>query len=210
MKPIHALLLILLPTNSFAGPVDADVLRLATWMVGSFSTRAQAEADIAARTVYKHDVAFMLSRPLQDPVVFQDGLYVYVENRMEGETQPYRQRIYRLKKSGRRVRIEVLRIDASVLPLLVADPAMLANLAPGDLAQEAGCDVLLDWNGTEFSGATAPTSCKSAWKGSSYVSSTMRITNELVVTLDRGYDAYGVQTFGPTDGRGYEFRRAAP
>jgi hypothetical protein len=37
----------------------------------------------------------------------------------------------------------------------------------------------------------------------------MRIGRDLVVTLDRGYDEKGAQTFGPTDGRGYEFRRVA-
>ena len=30
------------------------------------------------------------------------------------------------------------------------------------------------------------------------------------MTLERGYDEKGAQTFGPTDGRGYEFRRVAP
>ena len=35
------------------------------------------------------------------------------------------------------------------------------------------------------------------------------ITKDVIVTLDRGYDAEGGQTFGPTDSRGYEFRRAA-
>ena len=207
MKLRGAVLLLFLAPSGHAGPIDADVTRAAKWLVGSFDTKQQALADIGAGTAYKHDIALMIGRPLQDPVVFVDGLYVYVENWIEGAATPYRQRVYRLKKAGGRVRVEIMKIDAHVLALLVSEPQMLSNLAPGDLTREEGCDVLLEMKGAEFSGATDPKSCKSAWKGSSYVTSTMRISSDLVVTLDRGYDANGAQTFGPTDGRGYEFRR---
>ncbi len=190
-----------------AGPVDAEVVRAANWLVGSFDTRKQAEADTASGTAYRHDVASMIARPLQDPVVFGDALYIYVENRTGGDEKPYRQRVYRLTKSGRSVKVEIFKLASQVLAPLVADPQMLANLAPGDLTKETGCDVILERNGAEFTGSTGPRSCKSAWKGSAYVTSSMWISTDLVVTLDRGYDANGVQTFGPTDGRGYEFRR---
>ena len=191
-----------------AGPVDEDVVRVASWLAGSFDNRAQAEADGAAGTAYKHEAAQMNVRPVQDPVVFGDALYLYVENRLQADTRPYRQRIYRLKKSGSRVRLEVLKIDGQVLGLLALDPQMLSSLNPGDLIKEPGCDVLLEAKGDEFTGTTAPRSCKSDWKGSAYMTSTMRIAKDVVVTLDRGYDEHGIQTFGPTDARGYEFRRS--
>ncbi len=193
---------------AFAGPPHSDVLLAASWLVGSFDNRAQAEADQAANTPYQHDAAVMIGRPVEDPVVFQDGLYLYVESRRDGEPRPFWQRVYRLKKSGGQVKIEVFKIDGQVLGPLGLDPQMLSSLNPSDLKKEEGCDVLLDRKGDEFVGSTAARSCRSDYKGSAYVFSTMRITKDLVVTLDRGYDEKGVQTFGPSDGRGYEFRRS--
>lgn len=190
-----------------AGPPDQDLARVASWLVGSFDTRAQAEADRAAATPYRHDIALWAARPIEDAGIFKDGLYVYVEIRLEGETQPCRQRVYRLKKVKDRIRLEVFNIDAQVRELLVLAPQMLADLSPRDLTKEEGCDVLLESKGEEYTGSTPRGSCKSDWKGSAFVTSTIRLTRNLIVTLDRGYDETEVQTFGPTDGRGYEFRR---
>jgi CpeT protein len=207
---ISAFVTILLTASvAFAGRVDRDVVEVAQWLVGAFDTRAQAEADRAAGTAYKHDVALMMTRPIEDPVAFQDGLYLYVENRIEGQAQPYRQRVYRLSKSGKGIRLEVFKVDERVLVLLAATPGMLSQLTPSDLTREKGCDVLVERKGEGYEGATPTGSCKSTWKGSAYVTSSLRITKDVIVTLDRGYDAEGGQTFGPTDGRGYEFRRAA-
>ena len=207
---ITAFVTILLTVSAaFAGRVDRDVMEVAQWLVGAFDTRAQAEADLAAARAYKHDVALMMTRPIEDPVAFQDGLYLYVENRIEGQAQPYRQRVYRLSKSAKGIRLEVFKIDERVLVLLAATPGMLSQLTPSDLTREKGCDVLLERRGEGYEGATPTGSCKSTWKGSTYVTSSLRITKDVIVTLDRGYDAEGGQTFGPTDGRGYEFRRAA-
>lgn len=196
--------------GSIAGAADRDVLRAASWLVGSFDNHAQAAADAAANLAYQHDAAIMVSRSVQDPVVFQDGLYLYVESRREGEPRPYWQRVYRLKKSGRQIRIEVFKIDGQLLGPLGLDAQMLSSLNPGDLRKEEGCDLLLDIKADEFTGSTAPRSCRSDYKGSAYVFSTMRVTKDLVVLLDRGYDERGIQTFGPSDGRGYEFRRRQP
>jgi hypothetical protein len=197
----------LIAASSMAGAADRDVLRVAEWLVGSFDNHAQAAADRAADAPYQHDAAIMIGRPVNDPVVFRDALYLYVESRREGEPRPFWQRVYRLKKSGSQIRIEVFRIEGQVLAPLGLDAQMLSSLNPGDLRKEEGCDVLLDPKGDEYAGSTAPRSCRSDYKGSAYVFSTMRISKDLVVTLDRGYDEKGVQTFGPSDGRGYEFRR---
>lgn len=198
---------LLIAASAAAGPPHPDVLRAASWLAGSFDNRAQAEADQAANAAYQHDDAVMVGRPVEDPVVFQDGLYLYVESRRDGEPRPFWQRVYRLKKSGGQVRIEVFKIEGQVLGPLGLDVQMLSSLNPSDLRKEEGCDVLLDIKGDEFVGSTAARSCRSDYKGSAYVFSTMRISKDLVVTLDRGYDEKGVQTFGPSDGRGYEFRR---
>ena len=198
---------LLVAANAVAGAPHPDVLRAANWLVGSFDNHAQAAADQAANTPYQHDAAVMVGRPVEDPVVFQDGLYLYVESRRDGEPRPFWQRVYRVRKSGGQIRIEVFKIDGQVLGPLGLDAQMLSSLNPSDLKKEEGCDVLLDLKGDGYVGSTAPRTCRSEYKGSAYVFSTMRITKDLVITLDRGYDERGVQTFGPSDGRGYEFRR---
>jgi hypothetical protein len=200
---------LLLAANAAAGPPHPDVVRAATWLVGSFDNSAQVLADQAANAAYRHEAMVLTGRPVEDPVVFQDGLYLYVERRVAGEGRPSWQRILRFKRSGRQVRIEVYRIDGQILGPLGLEAQMLSSLNPGDLTKEEGCDVLLDVKGDEFMGATAPRSCRSDYQGSAYVRSDLRITRDLVVMLDRGFDPKGVQTFGPGEGRGYEFRRSS-
>lgn len=205
-----AMISLMAVTTSVAGGPDRDVLRVANWLVGSFDNRAQVAADQTGNIAFQHDLALMTGRPVDDAVVFRDALYVYVESRRDGEPRPYWQRVYRLKKSGGEVRIEVFKIDGQLSVPLGQDAQMLSSLNPGDLKKEEGCEVLLQARGDEYVGSTAPRACRSDYKGSAYVFSTMRVTRDLVVTLDRGYDDKGVQTFGPTDGRGYEFRRVQP
>jgi len=199
---------LLMAGNALAGGPDREVLRVANWLVGAFDNRAQAAADLASTTAYPHEAATLIGRPVEDPVEFQDGLYLYVESRREGDPRPYWQRVYRLKKSGGQVRLEIFKIDAQMLGPLGLDAQMLSSLNPGDLKKEDGCDILLESKGEEYVGSTAPRTCRSGYKGSAYVFSTLRVAKDRVLTLDRGYDEKGVQTFGPSDGRPYEFRRA--
>jgi hypothetical protein len=198
---------VLMATNALAGQPHPDVLRAATWLVGSFDNQAQAATDQAGTSAYRHEAMVLIARPVEDPVVFQDGLYLYLETRRAGEPRPNWQRIYRLKRSGGQVRIEVYKIDGQILGPLGLEAQMLSSLSPSDLTKEDGCDVLLEVKADEFAGSTAPRSCRTNDQGSAYVVSSLRITRDLVVTLDRGFDAKGAQTFGPGDGRGYEFRR---
>jgi hypothetical protein len=189
-----------------AAVAEDDVLRVAGWLVGSFDNRAQYEANRTADS----GLVRMVARPIQDPVVFEDAVYIYIEQRFANEPTPYRQRVLKLRKSGRKVRFEVYVIDPQLLIPLSTEPQMLNQLAPGDLTKEAGCDIMIERRGDAFEGATDPRACKSDGKGSSYMTSAIRITSETVVILERGYDEKGLQTFGPADGRGYELRRTAP
>lgn len=200
--------ILLTASIAFAGRVDREVVQVAQWLVGAFDTRAQAEAHRAAAPTSKPEVALMTIRAIEDPVAFEDGLCLYVESRLEGEPQPSRQRVYRLSKSGSRIRLEVFTIDESVRVLLAVTPQMLSQLSPSDVTRENGCDLLLERRGEEYAGATPSGSCKSTSKGTAYATSSLRITKDAIVMLDRGYDARGALTYGPTDGRGHEFRRS--
>jgi len=179
-------------------------------MLGRFDNRAQIAAGEQGGGLQTDGVVSLTVRPLQDPVVFQDALYVYFEMRREGEDQPFRQKVYRLKKSGRRIRLELFSIDARILTAVALEPQMLGNLAPVDLTKEEGCDLLLDRREGGYSGSTGIGKCRPKWEGSAYVVSALRIEGGLVVALDQGYDAEGKLAFGPRGGHGYEFRRVEP
>jgi hypothetical protein len=196
---------LLLTVGSAAGAAESDVLRLAGWMLGSFDSRAQAEGDKGAAS--PRAVALLTIRPIEDPVDFGDAPYLYVEARVEGQAQPTSQRVYRLKKVGKRIRIEVFRIDGQFMAPLAMDPRMLNSLNPGDLIKDAGCDILMDATADGFSGSTAHRSCKSERKGSAYVVTSLRVNRDGITLLERDFDEKDAQTFGPADGRGDELRR---
>ena len=198
---------LLLALGSAAGAADSEVLRLAGWMLGSFDSRAQAEAERGSGAPAPGPVAFLTVRPIEDPVDFGDAPYLYVETRSEGATQPSKQRVYRLKKAGKRIRLEVFRIDGQFLAPLALDSRMLNSLNPGDLVKEDGCDILMDAGGDGFSGSTGTRSCKADRKGSAYVVSSLRVTREGITVLEREFDDKDVLTFGSPDGRGVEFRK---
>jgi len=192
---------------SLASAAESDVLRLGGWMLGSFDTRAQAEADRASGAAAPRPVTLLSVRPIEDPVDFGDAPYLYVETRIEGQSQPSKQRVYRLRKVGKRIRVEVFRIDGQFLAPLALDPRMLNSLNPGDLSKEEGCDLLMDVSGDGFSGSTGTRTCKADRKGSAYVVSTLRVSRDGMVVLDREFDEKDALTYGPADGRGDEFRR---
>lgn len=198
------------PASTHAGPVDAATLQVASWLVGTFDNHAQTAAERAAGSTFVHEEARLLVRPLQDPVVFLDGLYLYVEDRRATEPKPRSQRIFRLRKNGSRIRLEVFGIDARMLSSLSQEPQMLNSLSPSDLTRLEGCDVLLTGQKGEYQGSTSGRGCPSEVEGSAYMTSTLRVIKDMVILLDRGYNEKGVQTFGPADGQGYEFRRIVP
>ena len=201
--------MLLVVGGSLANAADSEVLRLAGWMLGSFDSRAQAEADKAMGTATPRPVVLLTVRPIEDPVDFGDAPYLYVETRIEGEVQPQKQRVYRVRKVGKRIRLEVFTIDGQFLAPLALDPRMLSSLNPGDLRKEEGCDLVLDASADAFAGSTAPRSCKADRKGSAYVVSSLKVGRDGMVLLDREYDEKDVLTFGPADGRGHELRRSS-
>lgn len=193
-----------------AGIQDAEVLKLATAMLGRFDNGRQVEADREAGRSHIPDHVRMTVRPLQDPVVFQDGLYLYIEKSLVADSRPYEQRIYRLKKAGRRIRLEMFEIDERMLASLALEAQMLNNLAPADLTRREGCDILVEAKDAGYSGSTTGRSCKRDQEELAYVTSSIRVAGDTVVVIDRGYDREGRQISGAVGESGYEFRRVRP
>jgi hypothetical protein len=87
------------------------------------------------------------------------------------------------------------------------DPAKLAGLKPGELAELAGCDAVTVRAGAgRFEGSTVGSRCRNTYKGASYAISQSVLTAEEMVNWDRGFNAAGELVWGPAAG-GYQFRR---
>lgn len=189
---------------------DSDLEQLAKWLVGTFDTSKQAEADATAALAYVHDrVRLKVAGPVSMPSVAGDGLLLYVEQAQFATLEkPYRQRLYRLVVREQHPVLEVWRIKTPLRFVGGADnPATLAPLSPADVSHETGCDVVFTREGDRFRGAIQGKTCASTWNGSTYVISEMTVTAAGQDTLDRGFDAADRQTFGPRNGEAYQFRR---
>jgi len=186
-------------------PADADLERLAIWMVGSFTSEAQAASDDQY-----FDIRLEMARIW--PELGTDQAWLYVEQATASSLdRPYRQRIYRL------TRIDESRFESAVFelppdPLAFAGwwrtPSLFARLTPNDLTKLPGCSVYLEYDHSSqrFVGATDRGTCVSTLRGAAYVVSEVTITPNLLLTWDRGFDSDDQQVWGAVDG-GYEFVR---
>jgi hypothetical protein len=174
---------------------------LAEWLTGSFSNAAQSAEDPEF-----FDVTLEIVRiwPLRT-----DGHWLYVEQAVrEYRDRPYRQRVYR----ARELAPGLLQIAIFNLP----DPtaavgawqleAPLADLAPDNLTERDGCDILLRRRDESFVGSTLAQLCPSTLRGASLATSEVLVTPEGMVSWDRGFNAEGEQVWGSARG-GYVFDR---
>jgi hypothetical protein len=87
------------------------------------------------------------------------------------------------------------------------EPARIAALNPGDLAELAGCDIVIVRAGAgRFEATTVGNHCRNSYKGASYATSQSSLTVDKMVNWDRGFNAAGELIWGPAAG-GYQFRR---
>jgi len=179
-----------------------DLARVADLLTGSFSSAAQAAAD----SDY-FDIRLEMARIWPER---GDAIWLYVEQaRADRLDRPYRQRVYRLSDGpDGTVVSEVLTLPA---PLRFAgawrQDAPLASLAPDSLTAREGCAIFLRRQPDgSFAGSTLGRGCASDLRGAAYATSEVVVTDERMVSWDRGFDADGKQVWGAEKG-GYEFVR---
>jgi hypothetical protein len=171
--------------------------QLREWMTGSFSNAAQAETDPSYRAVRLRATRIW---PERSP-----GFWIYVEQSFsDGGEEPYRQRIHHVTK----VATDAFRSRTYLLPdpSRSFDEMTLEDLPADSLVGRPGCDILLLRQGDSFVGSTNGRECGNVLRGASYATSEVRITAGTLYAWDRGFDADGVQVWGPIRG-GYELRR---
>lgn len=186
-------------------PAKGSMQELARFMVGSFSSAAQAAEDPQN---FK-DIRLEVVRIWADR---SDGPWLYVEQAAaESLAKPYRQRVYRLSMlPGGRFRSDIYTLKGDPLKHAGAGrhSAPLSGLTPEDLEMRSGCAVILaaDGNGT-YRGSTQARDCESSLRGAVYATSDVQVDALGMVSWDRGFDAAGRQVWGSIAG-GYRFRRA--
>lgn len=174
-------------------------------MQGSFSSRAQAQADPEFFDIRLH----MLPIWTDDT----EARWLYVEQAVAvAQAEPYRQRVYRVSPGDDDTIISaVYTIEAPErFALAWKDPSTLEGLTKDAIELKEGCEVIMKREGPQrFSGATGDRSCPSALRGASYAHSQVTVTTEGVDSWDRGYDDAGEQVWGAVKS-GYEFRHDDP
>jgi hypothetical protein len=200
-RVLFALALTLSVTMPLAADDPGDLELLASWLGGSFSSAAQAEADPEF-----FDIRLHMARIWDDR---DDGYWLYVEQASaDALDRPYRQRVYHL--------IEVAEglFESRVLALpepsryvgAWRDEQPLADLSAHDLIDRPGCSILMRRRADSFIGGTLGALCTSTLRGAQYATSQVVITADSVTSWDRGFDGEDRQVWGATKG-GYVFDR---
>lgn len=174
--------------------------QLVSWMTGSFSSEEQSKSD----TSY-FDIRLEIVRIWPEKT---GESWLYVEQAMASKKdKPYRQRVYRVRKTGDNVYESAIYMLAD--PLRFAGHPELVSALPMDSLQlKNGCAVLLNWEEKrgEFVGATGAKSCPSDLRGASYATSEVILSENMLLSWDRGFNAEGVQVWGAEKG-GYRFMK---
>lgn len=189
--------------NDYVPPTapDMELLTLSQFMVGSFSSAAQAASDSDYRDIRLEIARIWPSR--------EDGIWLYVEQTAAGADSPYRQRVYRLtrKDDTHFISDVYLLPDDPAYAGAWSDPARFDEIAPEDLNLREGCSVTLErTNDYTFTGATGDQTCPSEMQGASYSTSEVTLTPGWIKSWDRGFDDKGNQVWGAQKGP-YMFQR---
>jgi CpeT protein len=172
--------------------------QLVSWMTGSFSSEEQSKSD----TSY-FDIRLEIVRIWPEK---KGEAWLYVEQAMASKKdKPYRQRVYRVRKTGENVYESAIYMLADPLRF-AGHPEAVAVLPIDSLQLKDGCAVLLHWDDARggFVGATGAKSCPSDLRGASYATSEVELSENMLLSWDRGFNAEGVQVWGAEKG-GYRF-----
>jgi len=189
--------------SRWTATAGGDLAQLTCWLTGSFSSRAQSEADSAF-----YDIRLEMHRIWPER---QDGNWLYVEQAVADQRdRPYRQRVYHLTP------LDDGAFESAVFTL--PDPARfvcagklsgpaLGSLTPDSLTIRQGCAIVLRRvDEASFAGSTQDQDCGSSLRGASYATSEVIVRVDRLISWDRGFDAEGVQVWGAEKG-GYVFDR---
>ncbi len=182
-------------------PSQDDLAILVDWMSGYFTRADQAREDSAYFNIALHMKPIWRER--------SDAHWLYVEQAVaENADSPYRQRVYRVS------RLSDLTFESAVYTMedpqrfagAWKDSMPLQQLRPDSLTLREGCSIILREVEGRFIGSTVGKECSSDLRGASYATSEVVITEDKLISWDRGFDESGKQVWGAEQG-GYVFRK---
>ena len=167
-------------------------------MQGSFNSEKQSIADSTYFNISLH----------MYPIWEDKGKFLYVEQAMnDAQDKPYRQRIYEIKMDDDNTFSSVIHMvpDAAAWVGKWRTPEAFDSLDVDKVMLRKGCDVQLKRLGdNHYKGATQNYTCKSTLRGAVYATSEVEITEDKIISWDRGFDAEGNHVWGAVTG-GYIF-----
>ena len=173
--------------------------QLAYTMAGSYTSAAQAQAD---SSYFEIELEMLRIWPKR-----RDGAWFYVEQATaDSKAKPYRQRVYHVQE------VNDSTFTSSILSIkggeqfygAYADAMKLDLLRPDSLEALEGCDITLHHRGGTYVGSTKDRDCPSKRGKAVYTTSEVVLSNDRMVSWDRGWDAEGKQAWGAEKG-GYVF-----
>jgi CpeT protein len=192
----------LLTFSFFHCQSNNNLEELTNLMTGSFSSQEQAEQD----SNY-YDIRLQMVPIWTDK---ENGNWLYVEQAASWSLdKPYRQRVYQLVGGEGGIINSI--IYSIPQPLRFAgvwrESEPLKNLSQDSLQIREGCIVLLKKTSpSEYTGTTNNNDCRSNLRGATYATTKVFITEDKIISWDRGIDQIGSQVWGATKG-GYIFKR---
>lgn len=168
--------------------VDA---RLARYLTGRFSSEAQSRED-----ANYFDIRLTVC-PVDAPELGPSVLYVE-QATASTPAAPYRQRLYVVEAGeGEGTAISrVLELASPAAWVGACGESERRSATAADATEKLGCAVHVRWDGARFAGGTEGQDCASTLNGASYTTSEVTITDVLLESWDRGYDATGEQVWG--------------
>ena len=162
-----------------------DVSTLLKWMAADFSNQAQA---IENPPFFAHIRVCM--RPLPSGVL--SGSCLYLEQAYDFMLgQPYRVRVLHFLPQEDHILLENYSFKEQDTVIGAArKPEKLTTLTADQLEKMPGCDMTVRWTGHSFIGKVVPgKNCMVVRKGkTSYLDNEFEITNERLISYDRGRD----------------------
>jgi CpeT protein len=182
---------------------DSTLHKLASYLSGSFSSAAQAEADSNFFHIQLHVARIWSNRA--------NGIWLYVEQAAANSlSKPYRQRIYHLYKEGNFYisAIYTIKNPEEVIGAF-KQPHLFDKLSMDNVELKSGCEVYLTYFGNRFEGQTGENTCPSDLRGASYTTSKVWLSENEMRSWDQGFNEKGLQVWGSTAGP-YIFKRIQP
>lgn len=201
MKTLKILFFIIVLSVHSLSQTEDDLTTLFKWMEGSFSSEEQANTD----SNY-FNISLEMKRIWNDR---NDGYWLYVEQASaQTKDKPYRQRIYNLTKVGSTIVSTIFSLPNEKDYIGGwQNPDLFDKLSPDSLLKRDGCEVLIKRADEKtFTGSTVDNNCPSNLRGAAFATTEVIITEDKMISWDRGLNNKGEQVWGAVNG-GYIFNK---